>query len=174
MSYDIEQPAITEFRLQITSMLFLSSANSSTSLMVLGELDQQYEHQFMNCENAKVLWQALEKRFAGSKSTKRNQKAILRQQYENFVSSKNETMTQTFDRYNKLIGELATIGVKIENDDINRKFLRSLGEEWTMYTVSLRQSGDLESKELDDLYNDLRVFEAEVEAKRKPIGYSHC
>ncbi|KAJ9556038.1 hypothetical protein OSB04_010652 [Centaurea solstitialis] len=33
MSYDIEQPAITEFRLQITSMLFLSSANSSTSLM---------------------------------------------------------------------------------------------------------------------------------------------
>ncbi|KAJ9547471.1 hypothetical protein OSB04_020014 [Centaurea solstitialis] len=35
MSYDIEQPAITEFRLQITSMLFLSSANSSMLLMVL-------------------------------------------------------------------------------------------------------------------------------------------
>ncbi|KAJ9564749.1 hypothetical protein OSB04_000715 [Centaurea solstitialis] len=34
MSYDIEQPAITEFRLQITSMLFLSSAKSSTLLMV--------------------------------------------------------------------------------------------------------------------------------------------
>ncbi|KAJ9543717.1 hypothetical protein OSB04_023424 [Centaurea solstitialis] len=33
MSYDTEQPAITEFRLQITSMLFLSSAISSTSLM---------------------------------------------------------------------------------------------------------------------------------------------
>ncbi|KAJ9546415.1 hypothetical protein OSB04_018958 [Centaurea solstitialis] len=41
MSYEFEQPAITEFRLQITSMLVLSSANSSTSLMVLGELDQQ-------------------------------------------------------------------------------------------------------------------------------------
>ncbi|KAJ9542256.1 hypothetical protein OSB04_028762 [Centaurea solstitialis] len=122
----------------------------------------------MNCENAKST-----KRFAGSKSTKRNQKAILRQQYENFMSSKNETMTQTFDRYNKLIGELANVGVQIDNDDINRKFLRSLGEEWTMYTVSLRQSEDLENKELDDLYNDLRVFEAEVEAKRKPIGYSH-
>ncbi|KAJ9547775.1 hypothetical protein OSB04_020318 [Centaurea solstitialis] len=35
MSYEFEQPAITEFRLQITSMLVLSSANSSTSLMVL-------------------------------------------------------------------------------------------------------------------------------------------
>ncbi|KAJ9567612.1 hypothetical protein OSB04_003578 [Centaurea solstitialis] len=123
---------------------------------LLFAIPNEYQHQFMNCENAKVLWQALEKRFAGSKSTKRNQKAILRQQYENFMSSKNETMTQTFDRYNKLIGELATVGVQIDNDDINRKFLRSLGEEWTMYTVSLRQ-----------------IFEAEVEAKRKPIGYSH-
>ncbi|KAJ9553048.1 hypothetical protein OSB04_017093 [Centaurea solstitialis] len=35
------------------------------------------------------------------------------------------------------------------------------------------KSDNLEDKELDDLYNDLRVFEAEVEAKRKPIGYSH-
>ncbi|KAJ9560080.1 hypothetical protein OSB04_005240 [Centaurea solstitialis] len=140
---------------------------------LLFAIPNEYQHQFMNCENAKVLWQALEKRFTGSKSTKRNQKAILRQQYENFMSSKNETMTQTFDRYNKLIGELATVGVQIDNDDINRKFLRSLGEEWTMYTVSLRQSENLENKELDDLYNDLRVFEAEVEAKRKPIGYSH-
>ncbi|KAJ9538273.1 hypothetical protein OSB04_031006 [Centaurea solstitialis] len=33
MSYDIEQLAITKFRLQITSMLVLSSSNSSTSLM---------------------------------------------------------------------------------------------------------------------------------------------
>ncbi|KAJ9542125.1 hypothetical protein OSB04_028631 [Centaurea solstitialis] len=33
MSYEIEQPAITEFRLQITSMLVMSSANSSTSLL---------------------------------------------------------------------------------------------------------------------------------------------
>ncbi|KAJ9551700.1 hypothetical protein OSB04_015745 [Centaurea solstitialis] len=140
---------------------------------LLFAIPNEYQHQFKNCENAKVLWQALERRFAGSKSTKRNQKAILRQQYENFMSTKNETMTQTFDRYNKLIGELVTVGVKIDNDDINRKFLRSLGEEWTMYTVSLRQSEDLEDKELDDLYNDLRVFEAEVEAKRKPIGYSH-
>jgi len=89
------------------------------------------------------------------------------------MAGKNETMTQTFDRFNKLVGELATIGVAIDQDDINRKFLRSLGEEWTMYTVSFRQNENLEDKELDDLYNDLRVFEAEVESKKRPSGYSH-
>ncbi|KAI3759043.1 hypothetical protein L6452_06616 [Arctium lappa] len=114
-----------------------------------------------------------EKIFAGTKSIKRNQRDVLKQQYENFTSSKNESMTQTFDRFNKLIGELATIGVKMDQDDINRKFLRSLGDEWTMYTVSYRQSDNLEEKELDDLYNDLRVFETEVETKKKPTGYVH-
>ncbi|KAI3715244.1 hypothetical protein L6452_22217 [Arctium lappa] len=61
----------------------------------------------------------------------------------------------------------------MEQDDINRKFLRSLGDEWTMYTVSYRQSDNLEEKELDDLYNDLRVFETEVESKKKPTSYIH-
>ncbi|KAJ9546168.1 hypothetical protein OSB04_025875 [Centaurea solstitialis] len=77
---------------------------------------------------AKSLWIALEKRFSGTKSSKRNQKALLKQQYENFTSSKNESMTQTFDRFNKLIGELANVDVKMEKDEVNRKFLRSLME----------------------------------------------
>ncbi|KAI3681570.1 hypothetical protein L6452_36370 [Arctium lappa] len=115
-------------------------------------IPNEYQHQFCNCTDAEMLWNALEKRFSGTKSTKRNQKAILKQQYENFMSTKNESMTQTFDRFNKLIGELATVGVQIDQDDLNRKFLR---------------------KELDDLYNDLRVFESEVEAKKKPSGYVH-
>ncbi|KAI3692780.1 hypothetical protein L6452_32603 [Arctium lappa] len=35
------------------------------------------------------------------------------------------------------------------------------------------QNQQLEEKELDDLYNDLRVFEVEVEGKKKPSGYIH-
>ncbi|KAI3707585.1 hypothetical protein L6452_26211 [Arctium lappa] len=136
-------------------------------------IPNEYQHQFCNCTDAQILWNGLKKRFSGTKSTKRNQKAILKQQYENFMSTKNESMTQTFDRFNKLIGELATVGVQIDQDDVNRKFLRSLGDEWTMYTVFFRQNDQLEDKELDDLYNDLRVFEAEVEAKRRPSGYSY-
>ncbi|KAI3770785.1 hypothetical protein L6452_01929 [Arctium lappa] len=107
-------------------------------------IPNEYHHQFCNCTDAQMLWNALEKRFSGTKSIKRNQKAILKQQYENFMSTKNESLTQTFDRFNKLIGELATMG-----------------------------NYQLEEKELDHLYNDLRVFEAEVEAKKKPSGYIH-
>ncbi|KAJ9552198.1 hypothetical protein OSB04_016243 [Centaurea solstitialis] len=130
-------------------------------------IPNEYQHRFCTCPDAKSLWNALEKRFSGTKSSKRNQKALLKQQYENFTSTKNESMTQTFDRFNKLIGELANVDVKMEKDEVNRKFLRSLSEEWTI------QGDDLEDKELEDLYNDLRIFEAKVEAKRRPTGYSH-
>ncbi|KAJ9557281.1 hypothetical protein OSB04_011895 [Centaurea solstitialis] len=53
------------------------------------------------------------------------------------------------------------------------KFLRSLGDEWTMYTVSLRQGDNLEDKELDDLYNDLRVFQAEFWIVNTAAGDTH-
>ena len=141
----------------------------STLLMAI---PNEYLHQFERFGDAKTLWEALERRFAGTKSTKRNQRAILKQQYENFKASKGETMTQTFDRFNKLIGELARTGVELEKDEINRKFLRSLGEEWTIYTIGYRQGEEIDTMEIEDLYNDLRIFEAEVESKKDNKGYT--
>jgi hypothetical protein len=41
-------------------------------------IPNEYQHQFHKCADAKILWDALEKRFSGTKSTKRNQKDILR------------------------------------------------------------------------------------------------
>mgnify|MGYP003330837915 CR=1 FL=1 len=136
-------------------------------------IPNEYQRKFSTCVDAKELWDALEKRFGGTKATKRNQKDVLKQQYENFKASRNETMAQTFDRFVKLTGEMENVGVEFERDDLNRKFLRSLNEEWSIYTISLRQADTLENKELDDLYNDLKVFEGEVEAKRQSPGYSH-
>ena len=42
----------------------------------------------------------------------------------------------TFDRFQKLIGNQEIHKVKIDKDDLNRKFLRSLGSEWNVYTVT--------------------------------------
>ena len=43
-------------------------------------IPNEYQHQFHKCADAKVLWEALEKRFSGTKSTKRNQKTIFKHQ----------------------------------------------------------------------------------------------
>nr|GEW69094.1 ribonuclease H-like domain-containing protein [Tanacetum cinerariifolium] len=55
--------------------------------------------------------------------------------------------------------------VEVEKDELNQKFLTSLAPEWLMHTIVWRNSNDLDTMSLDDLYNHLKVYEAEVQKK---------
>nr|GEU57847.1 hypothetical protein [Tanacetum cinerariifolium] len=48
--------------------------------------------------------------------------------------------------------------------DINLKFLRSLSSEWRTHTLIWRNKTDLEEQSLDDLFNSLKIYEAEVKS----------
>nr|GFB83301.1 hypothetical protein [Tanacetum cinerariifolium] len=60
------------------------------------------------------------------------------------------------------------MGVEVEQDDLNQKFLTSLALEWLMHTIVGRNRTDLDTTSLDDLYNHLKVYEAEVQKKSEP------
>nr|GEW02558.1 hypothetical protein [Tanacetum cinerariifolium] len=71
-------------------------------------------------------------------------------------------------RFNKLqaiVSHLEFMDVKIEQDDLNQKFLTSLAPEWLMYTIVWRNKDDLDIMSLDDVYNHLKVYEPEVQKK---------
>nr|GEZ74091.1 hypothetical protein [Tanacetum cinerariifolium] len=55
--------------------------------------------------------------------------------------------------------------IQVEKDDLNQKFLTSLAPEWLMHTIVWRNRNDLDTMSLDDLYNHLKVYEAEVQTK---------
>nr|GFA36433.1 hypothetical protein [Tanacetum cinerariifolium] len=55
--------------------------------------------------------------------------------------------------------------VEAEKDDLNQKFLTSLAPKWMMHTIVWRNKNDLDTMSLDDLYNHLKVYEAEVQTK---------
>nr|GFB12908.1 hypothetical protein [Tanacetum cinerariifolium] len=48
--------------------------------------------------------------------------------------------------------------------DINLKFLKSLPTEWMTHTLIWRNKTDLEEQSLDDLFNSLKIYEAEVKS----------
>ncbi|GJY30931.1 ribonuclease H-like domain-containing protein [Tanacetum coccineum] len=62
--------------------------------------------------------------FGGNIATKKTQKNLLKQQYENFVASSTEVIEQTYERLQKLISQLEMHGEVIPQEDINQKFLR--------------------------------------------------
>nr|GEX42351.1 hypothetical protein [Tanacetum cinerariifolium] len=53
-------------------------------------------------------------------------------------------------------------GVSLSQEDVNLKFLRSLPSEWKTHTLIWRNKADLEEQSLDDLFNSLKIYEAEV------------
>nr|GEU63847.1 hypothetical protein [Tanacetum cinerariifolium] len=58
--------------------------------------------------------------------------------------------------------ELELLGEKLSQEDANQKLLRSLSPEWNTHVVVWRNKADLDTISLDDLYNNLKVYEPEV------------
>ncbi|GKD05117.1 ribonuclease H-like domain-containing protein [Tanacetum coccineum] len=93
------------------------------STLLMG-IPNEHQLKFNSIKDAKSLLQAIEKRFGGNAATKKTQRNLLKQQYENFTASSSEVLDQTFDRLQKLISQLEIHGESISQEDVNQKFLR--------------------------------------------------
>ncbi|GKC64725.1 ribonuclease H-like domain-containing protein [Tanacetum coccineum] len=104
-----------------------------TLLMALPNKDQLKFHSY---KDAKLLMEAIEK--------------------------SSETMDQTFDRLQKLISQLEIQGEVITQEDMNLKLLRSLPSEWKTHALIWRNKQEIETISLDDLYNNLKIYEPKI------------
>nr|GEW57897.1 putative reverse transcriptase domain-containing protein [Tanacetum cinerariifolium] len=80
------------------------------------------------------------------------------------LARKNELKAcdQIHDRLQKLVSQLKIHGVSLSQGDVNLKFLRSLPSKWKTHTLIWRNKADLKEQSLDDLFNSLKIYEAEV------------
>ncbi|GJW01325.1 hypothetical protein Tco_1556576 [Tanacetum coccineum] len=83
---------------------------------------------------AKSMFVAIETRFRGNAATKKTQKTLLKQQYENFSATK----------------------------DLNLKFLSSLPPEWNTHVVVWMNKPEIETMSIDDLYNNFKIVEQKI------------
>nr|GEW52709.1 hypothetical protein [Tanacetum cinerariifolium] len=71
-------------------------------------------------------------------------------------------------RLQKLISQLEILGESLSQEDINLKFLRSLPSEWRTHNLIWRNKANLEDQSLYDLFNNLKIYEAEAPASILP------
>nr|GEX66620.1 putative ribonuclease H-like domain-containing protein [Tanacetum cinerariifolium] len=105
-----------------------------------------------------------------NEATKKRKNNLLKLQYGNFKAEGSETLEKTFNRLQVIVSQLQFMDVEVEKDDLNQKFLTSLAPEWLMHTIVWRNRNDLDTMSLDDLYNHLKVYEAEVQKKSNPTS----
>nr|GEX21455.1 hypothetical protein [Tanacetum cinerariifolium] len=129
---------------------------------LLMALPNEHQLKLNSYKNEKSRMEAIEKRFEGNKESKKVQKTLLKQQYENFNGISSKGLDQIYDRLQTLISQLKIHEETISQEDLNLKLLRSLPSEWKTYTLIWRNKPDLETLSMDDLYNNLKIYEAEV------------
>ncbi|GKD11821.1 putative ribonuclease H-like domain-containing protein, partial [Tanacetum coccineum] len=127
-------------------------------------IDIPNEHQlkFNSIKDATKLLESVKKRFGGNAATRKTQRNLLKHQYENFTASSSKMPDQTFDRLQKLLSQLELLDENLSQEDVNKKILRSLSPEWNTHDVVWRYKDDLETMSMDDLYNNIKVYEPEV------------
>ncbi|GJT13541.1 putative ribonuclease H-like domain-containing protein [Tanacetum coccineum] len=62
----------------------------------------------------------------------------------------------------KLINLLEVHGAAVSNEDANQKFLRALPSSWNNVALIMRNKDGIDDLDIDDLYNNLKVFEADI------------
>ncbi|GJR75715.1 hypothetical protein Tco_0088080 [Tanacetum coccineum] len=131
------------------------------STLIMG-IPNEHQLKFKSIKDVKLLLEAIEKRFGGNEATKKTQRNFLKQQYDNFTAPSSEMLDQTFDRLQKLVSQLELLGEKLSQEDVNQKLVRSLSLEWNTHSVVWRNKADLDTMSIDDLENNLKVYELEV------------
>ncbi|GJS14898.1 putative ribonuclease H-like domain-containing protein [Tanacetum coccineum] len=130
--------------------------------LLLMALPNEHQLTFNQYVDAQSMFAAIKARFGGNEATKRTQKALLKQQYENFNASSSESLDSIFNRLQKLVSRLAILGVVTPPEDLNVKFLRSLPSEWDTHVVVWMNKPDFDTMGLDDLYNNFKIVEQKV------------
>ncbi|GJT43788.1 hypothetical protein Tco_0952503 [Tanacetum coccineum] len=120
---------------------------------------------FHGIKDAKSLWEAIKTRFGGNKESKKMQKTILKQQYENFTTSRSEGLDKIYDMFQKLISQLEIQGEVISQEDANLKLLRSLPPAWNNIALIMKNKPELDELSMDDLCNNLKVYEAKIKSQ---------
>ncbi|KAK1360232.1 hypothetical protein POM88_044706 [Heracleum sosnowskyi] len=118
------------------------------------------------CKSSKEIWDTLETQCQGSASVKKNTRALLIQEYEQFDARPDESLTDLYDRFLTLLNRLSLVDKEYETEDLNTKFLRDLPEEWDTQTLIIRHQYDLNTVSLDEVYGMLRTYDLEVQQRK--------
>nr|GEU35547.1 hypothetical protein [Tanacetum cinerariifolium] len=91
---------------------------------------------FHGIKDAKTLWEAIKTRFGGNKESKKMQKTILKQQYENFTTSRSKGLDKTYDSSNEVVNTAHEVSAAISQ---RQAFTATYADDVTMLTMRVKK-----------------------------------
>ncbi|GJZ90178.1 integrase, catalytic region, zinc finger, CCHC-type containing protein [Tanacetum coccineum] len=108
---------------------------------------------------AKDLWERVQLLMQGTSLTKQEKACKLYDAFDKFTHIKGESLHTYYLRFTQLINDMNIYKMKIEQFQVNTKFLNSLPPEWSKFMTDVKLVKDLHTSNFDQLHAYLEQHE---------------
>ncbi|GKA21813.1 hypothetical protein Tco_0707775 [Tanacetum coccineum] len=108
---------------------------------------------------AKDLWENVQILMQGTSLTKQERECKLYDAFDKFTHIKGESLHQYYLRFTQLINDMNIYKMKMEQFQVNTKFLNNLPPEWSKFVTDVKLVNDFHTTNFDQLYAYLEQHE---------------
>ncbi|GJT40141.1 retrovirus-related pol polyprotein from transposon TNT 1-94 [Tanacetum coccineum] len=108
---------------------------------------------------AKDLWKKVQLLMQGTSLTKQERECKLYDAFDKFAHIKGESLHQYYLRFTQLMNDMNIYKMKLEQFQVNTKFLNSLPPEWSKFVTDVKLVKDLHTTNFDQLHAYLEQHE---------------
>ncbi|GJW82913.1 hypothetical protein Tco_0156058 [Tanacetum coccineum] len=110
-------------------------------------------------EAAKDIWDKVKLLMKGTELSYQERECRLYNLFNNFASVQGETLYEYYWRFSQLINNMHTIGMTMQQVQVNTKFLNALPQEWSKFVTDVKLAKSLYTTNYDQLYAYLSQHE---------------
>ncbi|GJY24878.1 hypothetical protein Tco_0398536 [Tanacetum coccineum] len=101
---------------------------------------------------AKELWERIQLLMQGTSLTKQERECKLYDEFDKIAYKKGETLRDFYLRFSLLLNDMNIYNVKLEQFQVNTKFLNILPPEWRKFVTDVKLVRDLHTTNIDQLH----------------------
>nr|GEY15011.1 retrovirus-related Pol polyprotein from transposon TNT 1-94 [Tanacetum cinerariifolium] len=101
---------------------------------------------------AKELWERIQMLMQGTSLTKQERECKLYDEFDKFAYRKGESLCDFYVRFSLLLNDMNIYNMKLEQFQLNTKFLNTLPAEWSKFMTDVKLVRDLHMPNVDQLH----------------------
>nr|GEX66563.1 hypothetical protein [Tanacetum cinerariifolium] len=129
-----------------------ADCNVKATNIILQGLPPEVYALVSNHQITKKLWERIQLLMQGTSLTKHDRECKLYDEFDKFAYKKRETLSDFYLRLSLLLNDMNIYNVKLEQFQVNTKFLNTLPLEWSKFVTDVKLVRDLHTTNIDQLY----------------------
>nr|GEV15361.1 hypothetical protein [Tanacetum cinerariifolium] len=105
-----------------------------------------------NHKVVKELWERIQLLMQGTSLTKQERECKLYDEFDKFAYKKGESLRDFYLRFSMFLNDMNIYNMKLEQFQVNIKFLNTLPPEWSKFVIDVKLVRDLHTTNVDQLH----------------------